>query len=73
MRDDKKTRGQDDLLTLHDVVHRYKRPSYWTWRRLVLSGALPAVRLPNTGSRSGILVRARDVERLISRSTEVGD
>jgi predicted site-specific integrase-resolvase len=48
--------------------------SYWTARELVVSGALPAVRLPSVRSKRGanrkLLVDARDLERLIERSKE---
>ena len=63
----------DKLLSLKVLSTRYGRPSYWTWRRLVISGALPSVRFPTAGVRSRILVRARDVERFIDSSTEADD
>ena len=67
----------DDLLTIRDVVGEYKRPSYWTWLRMVQSGDLPTVRLPSSASKSGrlgrVLVRRSDVERLLTQCREAGD
>ena len=52
--------------------------SYWTLRDLVLSGHIPAVRIPSPRARDGramrrILIDSRDLERLIERWKEVDD
>ena len=67
----------DEVLSLRDVSRLYKRPSYWTWLRLVHAGDLPSVQLPSTTSKSGrhgrILVRRSDVERLLTQCRETAD
>jgi excisionase family DNA binding protein len=52
--------------------------SYWTLRDLVLSGHIPAVRIPSPRARDGramrrVLIDSRDLERLIERWKEVDD
>ena len=69
--------GVDEVLSLRDVSRMYKRPSYWSWLRMVHAGDLPSVNLPSSTSKKGrhgrILVRKSDVERLLDQCREVAD
>jgi hypothetical protein len=54
---------------------KYIGISYWSLRELVLSGHVPAIRLPCPQGRSGrimrrVLVDRRDLDDLIERSRE---
>ena len=52
--------------------------SYWTLRDLVVSGHVPAVRIPSPRARDGramrrILIDSRDLDMLIEQWKEVND
>ena len=65
------------LMDLHTAA-AYLGCSYWTLRDLVVSGHVPAVRIPSPRAHDGramrrILIDSRDLDTLIERWKEVND
>jgi excisionase family DNA binding protein len=74
----KRTTAQGGRLMDLRTAAAYLGCSYWTLRDLVLSGHIPAVRIPSPRARDGramrrVLIDSRDLERLIERWKEVDD
>ena len=74
----KRTTTQSGRLMDLRTAAAYLGCSYWTLRDLVVSGHVPAVRIPSPRANDGramrrILIDTRDLDTLIERWKEVND